>query len=516
METTDNVERRSNKQIAFGSILSYILIVISVLLGLFFTPWLSRYLGKNDYGLYTLAVSLIGVFSLDYGLSAGASKFIAECRAKYDKEAETLYLSIILRMYFVIDAFLAAVLIVVYFFLSSIFPGLSLEQIGAFKPLFLVVAVYSLVSVPLLFVNSIFDAYEEFVSLKLFSLINKFVSLGVMSLLIFYQQDVFLLVLSSLVVNIVFDIVKFFYIKRKCSTKIDLKLRDRVIVKRVLSLVIWISLAVLGQELTQNLMPSVLGAVSDAANIAVYGYALTIYQYASSLSNVVAGMFLSKITRIAKDDPFSFNLYPLFLKVGKYQMSLLGLIILGFGFFGQFFIRKLMGIGYADSYLCCLFLMLPLLIQIPKIPMYSHSYYVETVKYSTVIILSFSIVGCGLAFLFGKMFGALGVAASIGVTMTIAYICIDIFVFWKKQKIAIWRFFRECYLRYFLISIPACAMGLILYFLWPIASWWQFTIEVLIFIILYGLIILFVYYSQEEKRSLFSKLSSFFGKTKKN
>ena len=49
----------SNQQIKYGAILSYIGIVVYILIGLLYTPWMIKVIGKNDYGLYTLAYSVM-------------------------------------------------------------------------------------------------------------------------------------------------------------------------------------------------------------------------------------------------------------------------------------------------------------------------------------------------------------------------------------------------------------------------------------------------------------------------
>ena len=48
----------ATNQIKVGAIISYIALFVNVLIGLLYTPWLINTIGKSDYGLYTLAVSL--------------------------------------------------------------------------------------------------------------------------------------------------------------------------------------------------------------------------------------------------------------------------------------------------------------------------------------------------------------------------------------------------------------------------------------------------------------------------
>lgn len=52
----------STNQIKLGAIISYISIGINILFGLIYTPWMIHSIGKENFGLYTLAMSVISFF----------------------------------------------------------------------------------------------------------------------------------------------------------------------------------------------------------------------------------------------------------------------------------------------------------------------------------------------------------------------------------------------------------------------------------------------------------------------
>ena len=51
-----------NNQIKLGAIISYLSIGFNILAGLLYTPWMVQQIGKSNYGLYTLATSLITLY----------------------------------------------------------------------------------------------------------------------------------------------------------------------------------------------------------------------------------------------------------------------------------------------------------------------------------------------------------------------------------------------------------------------------------------------------------------------
>ena len=56
------------KQIKLGAIISYFAIAFNIIAGLIYTPWMVGQIGKSDYGLYTLANSLIFIFPATYAV----------------------------------------------------------------------------------------------------------------------------------------------------------------------------------------------------------------------------------------------------------------------------------------------------------------------------------------------------------------------------------------------------------------------------------------------------------------
>ena len=55
-------------QLKAGAFLSYVLLMLNTLIGLFYTPVLLRMLGQSEYGLYSLAASVVAYLTvLDFG-----------------------------------------------------------------------------------------------------------------------------------------------------------------------------------------------------------------------------------------------------------------------------------------------------------------------------------------------------------------------------------------------------------------------------------------------------------------
>lgn len=51
-----------SKQLKIGAAVSYIAVAFNIISGLLYTPWMVATIGKSQYGLYTLASSVITLF----------------------------------------------------------------------------------------------------------------------------------------------------------------------------------------------------------------------------------------------------------------------------------------------------------------------------------------------------------------------------------------------------------------------------------------------------------------------
>ena len=88
----------SNRQIKMGVIMSYLSIGISIMTGLIYTPWMILSIGKESYGLYTLAYSIIAFFMFDFGLSGAITRFVSKYLAEGRNEKANECLGLVYRL----------------------------------------------------------------------------------------------------------------------------------------------------------------------------------------------------------------------------------------------------------------------------------------------------------------------------------------------------------------------------------------------------------------------------------
>ena len=226
-------------QIKMGAAISYIALILNTITGLVYTPWMVDKIGPSNYGLYTLATSLIAIFMLDFGLGSAVSRFVSKYRAEGNQQAANDIIGLIYKLYIAIDIVIFAVLVGVFFFLGSIYKSLTHDELEVFKTLYLIVAGFNIISFPFSPLNGILNAYEKFIQLKLCDLFNRIFTLCFVVTALFFSRNVVVVVLSNVISNLLTILIKWFIVKTKVPLKVNFKASGKSIYKTLFGFTFW-------------------------------------------------------------------------------------------------------------------------------------------------------------------------------------------------------------------------------------------------------------------------------------
>ena len=315
----------SSKQIKIGAIISYGTIVFHIVAGLIYTPWLLSQIGQSDYGLYTLATSLITMFVMDFGLGAAISRYVSRYRAQNSQQSVDNFLGMIYKLYMLIDAVIFIVLLVIFFMLDTVYVNLSATELEKFKVLYIIVALFSVVSFPFSNLNGILTSYEKFIILKLCDFFNKALNIFLVVIALFLGWGVYALVSVNAIVGLLTIVFKLIVIKSKTPVKVNLRFFDKSMLKEIFGFSMWTTVGNILQRLVLGISPSIIAAVCAAgsAEVAIFGLASTVEGYVYTFATAINGMFMPRISKIIVDGKKDTELMPLMVKVGRIQLMLI-------------------------------------------------------------------------------------------------------------------------------------------------------------------------------------------------
>ncbi|NLU30580.1 MAG: oligosaccharide flippase family protein [Bacteroidales bacterium] len=490
----------SSNQIKSGAIISYIAIFFNIIAGLVYTPWMVRQIGMSDYGLYSLIGAFLSYFLIDFGLGSAIARFIAKFRVEGKENEVKNLLGITSLIYLILDFIIFFVLLVVFFFLSNIFKELTPPEIEKFQVIYVIAGFFSLISFPLTPVNGVMIAYEQFFVLKLSDLLQKVLVVALMVAALLIGQGLYALVLVNGLVGFSIKLFNVLYLRWKTTVCINFRFFDRKLVKELFSFSSWMFVIGIAQRLLLNIVPTILGILSGSTQIAIFAIAMTLEGYTWTFANALNGLFLPKVTRMASGNENRYEVSNLMIRVGRYQLIVIGLLITGIIVLGKPFINLWMGPDFIPSYYVALFLIIPGIITLTQ-EIGSTLLVVENeIKYRAILFIVASVLSVIIGVILSPNFGALGSAIGVGTALVLCHVIGMNIVYSKVLKLEIGRFFRSVHLKMmwpFLIAGGLCVLSQQYY---QVNSWSSFVVSGSVFVLIYTLLIWNLSMNNEEKR----------------
>lgn len=490
-------------QIKVGAAISYAALGINILTGIFYTPWMIHSIGRDNFGLYTLAMSVISLFVFDFGLSSSITRFIAKYLALGRQDLADKCLGLVYKLYIFIDIVLFAILCGIYFFIPEIYEKLTPDEISKFKIIYVIAAIYSVISFPFIPVNGILTAHEKIIQLKLADVFQKLFIVISMTVCLLLGYGLYALVLINAIAGILCIVYKLVCIRKITPQKIEWRYSNKSELKEIASYSSWVTVIALAQRCIFNLAPSILGIFSGATAIAILGIAITIEGYCFTFSSAINGIFLPKVSRIVvKEDG---NVLPLMIKVGRLQLMVIALIVITFIFFGREFILLWVGEGFVDSYLCAVLIIIPALFHLPQMIGGETIYAANRVKKLAIVFIIMAVCNVAGAFILSPQLGALGICISVCIAYFLRTIGMDI-IFRRDLKIDIMTFFKQTFVKSIPVVCISSILGFVISHFIKISSWGEFIGSVSLFLIGFCTLAYVLYFNAYEKNLVISPL----------
>lgn len=489
----------SSTQIKFGAIIAYLNIGINITTGLLYTPWLIRSIGKDDYGLYTLVMSVISLFVFDFGLSNAIGRFVAKYLAERKPDQINNCLGLIYKLYIFLDIILLLFLVIVYWLIPEIYQKLTPPEIEKFKIIYAIAAIFSIISFPFIPVDGILSAHEKFILLNTCNLLHKLVLVGAMSICLLLGYGLYALVLTTALSGVLTIALKLFCIRQYTEVCINFAYHEK---NELMSIVVfsgWTTVIAISQRCIFNIAPSILGILSGSSSIAVLGIAIMLEGYIFTFANALNSLFLPRVANIITN--CQQELLPLMIRIGRIQICIIGLLVFGFIFCGHDFIVLWLGKDFSQVYLCAVLLIVPTFFHLPQGIATTSVLVVNQVRLQGIVFLVMAAINLILVYPFTKFGGVTGMSLSICIAYFIRTIGMDL-IFWKKLKIDIFKFFKNSFGKLCIpLLLPVVALSLY-YYGSSSATWLQFFAKVTTFTIVYCSVVFFAGLNHQERISI--------------
>lgn len=489
------------KEIKYGSIISYITIGINIILGLCYTPWILKEVGSSDYGLYTLASTLIALFLMDFGMGSAVTRFVSNFRASRDQESINSFVGMALKFYIVICSLIAVILIVVFLNIETIYSQLTPDEMSSFKVVFLITAFFVVICFPGNVFNGVLNAYEKYIAVKVADVLNKIVTVIVTIIVLTFHGGIFELVFVNGFFNLVTMIVKAAFVYSKTPVRVRINNSGEIKMGEIVSFSAWTTIQTLSNQMLFNLVPTILAMVANTFAITLYGFANVIEGYTYNITQAINGLFMPSVSRILVNEKDARKVLPLMVKVGRINQSVVSLLIIGVAVLGKEFVSLWVGDEYSDLYYCIMALIVPYFISASQQIGNTSIVVLNKVKFHALINLSTGVVNLIGSYFIAQYYGVIGVCCITGFVFIARVVLLNIV--YVKLNIKVSKFFVECQIK----MLPALVISFVLSIafnrgmavLYPRQGWIAFGIKVVVISTLYFLTMWLLGWNKEEK-----------------
>ncbi len=496
---------KKSDQLKTGAVLSYAAMVINIVAGLLYTPWMVEQIGQSQYGIYTLANSLITMFMVDFGLSSATSRYVSKYRAENREDEINDFLGIVYKLYLIIDAVIFVALAAVYLFIDVIYVKLTPDELASFKVVYVIVAMYSCINFPFVTLNGILNAYERFIPLKLADIIYRVAVVLFTVAALLMGMGLYALVTVNALAGILMIVYKLVVIGKTTPVSVNFAFKDRSLLKDIFGFSSWVTVDSLAQRLVFSIVPTILGVVSNSAEIAVFGIVVTIESYTYLLANAINGMFMPKISRLLAENNSGESIMPLMNKVGRYQFAVNGLLVSGFALVGRSFIQLWMGDAYINAYYGIILVLVPSMLYNSMQIGNTAVVVTKNVKYRAFVSMAVGGTNVLLSFFASYYYGMLGACAAIFAAYMLRVVLL--FVMYKRVlRLDMMQFAKKCYLRMSVPLLSSLVCGVVLNLLLKDGGWLVLGVKAVVIGVLYAVFVFVFGLTSEEKQGIISKI----------
>lgn len=432
-------------ELKLGSLLSILSIILGSVFQIFYTPLYIKYLGTSDYGINSLVQSIMGYIGmLNLGLGSAIIRYTIRYRAEGKIEEEKSLNGMFLTIFFIIMGISILIGFYLYFMIPTLFTTkFTSNELIKTQKVFIIMMVNTVIAFPVSVFTTNIISRQKFIYQKGLSLLKMIITPIVGVILMIYGFRLLAVVTSMVILNLItyiFDIVYAF----KLGMRIKFKNFDIDILKEIFKYSFYIFLNVIIDRIYWGTDGIIIGKYIGTSAIGVYAVASIFNQVYMSLSTAISGVLFPKINILVVENKLK-ELSNLFIKIGRIQYILLGLISSGFIIFGKEFIYLWLGEEYLEVYTISLWIMLPLTIPLIQGTGIAIMQARNLHQFRSIIYFFIAILNIINSIQLVRSYGMIGCAIATGISFILGHIIIMNIYYQKKMGINILLFWKNIF-----------------------------------------------------------------------
>lgn len=494
-------------EIKAGAILNYISIVVRLATSFLLTPFIISSLGVEEYGLFMLSSSVIAWLALtDLGLGATVSKYVVTYRAKGENEQQAHFLGQSIMLFCLIALITLFAGTICFFNLDALFPKLNDTQHETLEILFLLTLGNMILAIPLRPIGCVPGAYQKFIVPGVVRLCTSLLNTGLTVALLFLGYRAIGLTVLAVGMGIFNLLWGLYYTLGVLGARVVFRKPDWILYRGMFGFSVWIFLNQIMDMFYWQAGSPILANVCGTVAVSIFTLGVSFSNYFMTASTAISGVLAPKLMHMVALDASKEDLTNVMIRAGRLQLFLLSMILLGFAFLGQDFLRlwvgKSMGDNVATVWLGAILVIIPLIIPLTQNTGLAILQALSIHRGRAIILFYSSLVCVILGYVLSLYLGPIGMFIGTAVSLTFGQVIMINIYYKRKAGLLIGTYFRRTYLPMLLPSVFLSVCGYVLSHFWQVDCWTDLFVAIGV----YGSLLvltLFSFYLNKEEKAIF-------------
>lgn len=509
-------------QLKSGVVLSYTQMIITNLISIIFTPIVIRILGQDEYGIMSLAGTVIGYLSLlKLGLGSSYNYFYH----KQKKEATEDGVAKLNGMYVTIFSVIGLVVLVIGMAIVTnarnvLGSEITENELEIAKKLMFISVLSMTFSMPTSVFSSYIFVHERFIFSRIVNIIFTILGNLVRLTLLFMGFRSVALTIAALILTVINALVTIVYSVKVLKIKFNFSGFQLKMLKSMFAFSFFIFLNQIVDQINWSIDKYIIARFYGAAAVAVYSIGASLNNYYVTISSTISGVFSPRINKMVSAETDDKTLTDLMIKVGRIQFLVLSLVFSGLLFFGEYFIvGYYAGTGYEEAYKVVLILCAPVTVPLIQNVGIEIQRAKNKHRFRSVVYLIMAFFNLGISIPLCKHFGIIGCAIGTAIGITLANVIIMNFYYHKTLGLNMFRFWKSIF-KILPAEIIPVLFGLFILKIVKVNSLPEFLIFGVLYVLVFSISVWFLGMNDFEKNLIKDPISriskKFFGKRVKS
>lgn len=340
---------------------SYVNSILSILVNIFWGPFLIHTLGAAEYGVYQMVASFAGYLVLmNFGTGTVMTRYVSIYREKKEEKEQQNFIAMALSITLLLAGLIIGIGIFLYQKLGSLYATLNAAQLMEARIIYWFVVANIVTTLLYQAFDGMIMAYEKYMFAQIWQFVKTILRVVLVASLIQWKPNAAFICIVDLLLSFIYLIISIVYCVKKLKIKWKLYKWNVPLLREIFLFSSAIFLQAFVNQVNNNVDKTLLGAMVSPESVSMYSLAMSIYTIFSTLSTALLGLYLPQFTRIVAQCDEPVEITKAAVVPSRIQFVISTTVLFGFILCGRDFVLIWAGKEYMPVWTIALIVMVPM------------------------------------------------------------------------------------------------------------------------------------------------------------